>query len=38
MIYENLMHVPKADNDKFHPKMYTFSFARHIVFFGPKEQ
>ena len=38
MIYENWMHVPKAENDKFHAKMYTFSFARYIVFFGPKEQ
>ena len=38
MIYENWMHVPKAENDKFHAKMYTFSFARHNIFFGPKEQ
>ena len=38
VIYENWMHVCKAKNDKFHAKVYTFSLARHIVFFGPKKQ
>ena len=38
MIYENWMYVPKAKSDQFHTKMYTFSFARHIIFFGPKRQ